>query len=115
MESSPLLTVHFFKTSLGNEPVREWLKSLPLEDRKRIGEDIKTVQFGWPMGMPFVEKIDTNLWTIRTKDLSMGIARTFFTVNENYIVLLHGFIKKSQKIPLDEIKLAKRRLSLIIK
>ena len=43
----------FYKTESGNEPVREWLKSLPRADRKIIGEDIKTVQFGWPLGMPY--------------------------------------------------------------
>jgi hypothetical protein len=45
----------FYKTEHGNEPVREWLKSLPQEDRKTIGEDVKTVQFGWPIGMPVCE------------------------------------------------------------
>jgi hypothetical protein len=43
----------FYRTEAGGEPVREWLKSLPSrEDRKRIGEDVKTIEFGWPMGMP---------------------------------------------------------------
>jgi hypothetical protein len=40
------LLVVFYKTEMGKEPVREWLKSLPREDRKTIGEDVKTVQFG---------------------------------------------------------------------
>jgi hypothetical protein len=45
--------VIFFRTEAGGEPVREWLKGLPYaDDRKRIGEDIKTVEYGWPVGMP---------------------------------------------------------------
>lgn len=42
----------FFRTEAGGEPLREWLRGLPPEDRKRIGEDVKTVEFGWPIRMP---------------------------------------------------------------
>jgi phage-related protein len=111
MSEKPLLTVKFFKTLANNEPVREWLKSLPPNDRKTIGEDIKTVQYGWPIGMPIVEKIESGLWEVRTKDLSLGIARTFFTIQGNLMILLHGIIKKSQKIPQDDLNLARKRLA----
>lgn len=115
MSQKPLLTVRFFMTASGNEPVREWLKDdLSAEDRRTIGEDIKTVQFGWPMGMPIVEKIAPDLWAIRTDGLSQGrIARTFFTVQGDLMILLHGFIKKSPKLPPQEIDLARKRLSLL--
>lgn len=49
---TPILDVRFFATESGNEPVREWLKARPASERRKIGEDIKTVQFGWPLGMP---------------------------------------------------------------
>jgi len=42
----------FFRTASWAEPVREWLKSLPSAERRAIGEDIKTVEWGWPLGMP---------------------------------------------------------------
>ena len=58
------LQVSFFKSQIGNDPVREWLQSLTTEQKKRIGEDIKTVQFGWPIGMPLIRKIDKNLWVV---------------------------------------------------
>ena len=90
------MQIFFYRTETGNEPVREWLKELPREDRKIIGEEIKTVQFGWPIGMPLVKKLDANLWEIRAK-LDYRIARVIFTLYEESIVLLHGFIKKSQK------------------
>lgn len=112
MADDPILSVRFFKTAKGNEPVREWLRSQTEGDRKIIGIDIKTVQYGWPMGMPMVEKIEQDLWTLRTKGLSKGISRVFFTVDRNLMILLHGFIKKSQKIPKDDLDLAKRRLTL---
>lgn len=98
----------FFSTELGVEPVRDWLLSLPKEECKVIGTDISTVQFGWPLGMPLVRKIEPDLWEVRVK-LDNKIARVLFTVINEVMVLLHGFIKKSQKIPQDDLKLAQKR------
>jgi phage-related protein len=104
----PVLRVRFYRTGEGREPVREWLKALPAHERKAIGDDIRTLQFGWPLGMPLVRKIETGIWEVRTK-LPGRIARVFFTTFEDGAVLLHGFIKKSQETPLSEIRLARRR------
>ena len=104
-----ILEVRFFRTSAGNEPVRDWLKALTREDRRAIGEDIKTAQFGWPLGMPLIRKLEKDLWEVRTI-LEDGIARVMFTVQNNRMILLHGFIKKSQKTPKNELTTAKKRL-----
>ena len=112
MSNGLRLQVNFYKTESGNEPVREWLRSLPRAEKKIIGEDIKTVQFGWPLGMPLVRKIDTDLWEIRSK-LDNRIARLLFTAQRNVMVILHGFIKKSEKIPTNDLHLAKKRLSTV--
>src|SRR6266581_6637937 len=74
----PILSVVFFRTEAGGEPVREWLKSLPREERRTIGVHIKTVQFGWPLGMPLVRKLDQNLWEVRSR-LPDRIAPVIFT------------------------------------
>ena len=89
--------------------MREWLKSLKHDDRKAIGEDIKTAQFGWPLGMPLIRKIEPGIWEVRSR-LAQGIARTLFTVEDNTLVLLHGFVKKTQKMPPEELKIARQRL-----
>ncbi|MBS1208379.1 MAG: type toxin-antitoxin system RelE/ParE family toxin [Proteobacteria bacterium] len=99
----------FFQTDAGGEPVRDWLKALFAQDRKSIGEDIKTVQFGWPLGMPLVRKMGKGLWEVRIH-LENRIARVLFTVVDGVMVLLHGFIKKSQATPQDDLDLAKARL-----
>ncbi|HWG10749.1 MAG TPA: type II toxin-antitoxin system RelE/ParE family toxin [Rhodanobacteraceae bacterium] len=104
----PILEVRFYATEQGREPVRDWLKSLPPESRKAIGEDIKTVQFGWPLGMPLVRKMDMRLWEVRST-IDAGIARVLFTTSGPTMVLLHGFVKKSDKTPKDDLKLAARR------
>lgn len=113
-DNEQILDVIFYKTEAGNEPVREWLKSLPRNDRKTIGEDIKTAQYGWPLGMPLVRKIERGLWEVRS-DISTGIARVLFTVTEGLMILLHGFVKKSQKTPPNELATARRRLNKIEK
>ncbi len=102
------MKVLFFRSGAGVEPVRKWLILLPTNHKKAIGEDIKTVQFGWPLGMPLVEKLEPYLWEVRTR-VSNGIARVLFTVDGNLMILLHGFIKKSQKIPQKELNTARSR------
>ena len=104
------LQVFFYRTAGGAEPVREWLKALPPEERKIIGDDLKTAQFGWPLGMPLIRKIERGLWEVRSV-ITSGIARVFFTVTGGLMVLLHGFVKKSQKTPQNELDTARRRLS----
>ena len=104
-----MLKVVFYRSESGNEPVRVWLKGLPRDYKRRIGEDIKTVQLGWPLGMPLIRKIGKDIWEVRTT-LESGISRIFFTVDDEYMILLHGFIKKTQKTPLNELNTALTRL-----
>lgn len=107
---SQALEVYFYATDSGNEPVREWLKDLPKEDKKAIGFDIKTVQYGYPIGMPLTRVLQgtDGLEEIRCK-LSNGIARIIFYVEDDTMVLLHAFIKKTQKTPQKELDVAIKR------
>jgi phage-related protein len=102
------LKVVFFKTESGNEPVREWLKGLSKEDCRIIGTDILTAQYAWPVGKPLVDNLGDGIWEVRSR-LNNRSARTLFAVVDEEIVLLHGFIKKQQKTPQDELDLAKKR------
>jgi phage-related protein len=102
------LPAAFFQTESGKMPVREWLLSLDDADRKVIGDDIRTAEFGWPVGMPLCRSIASHkgLWEIRC-NLSVGrIARVLFCVHNRRMVLLHGFIKKTQKTPVRELEVA---------
>ena len=108
MKAERPLKVVFFKTDTGNEPVREWLKTLSKEDCKIIGTDILTVQYAWPVGKPLVDNLGDGLWEVRSR-LDNRIARTLFVMVNQEIILLHGFIKKQQKTPPDELELAKKR------
>jgi phage-related protein len=109
---SRVLDVRFFRTDAGSEPVREWLRQLPATERKAIGECIKTVQFGWPLGMPLVRHIGGDIWEVRI-NLSNRTARVLFTLDDQSMVLLHGFVKKQQKTPGPHLALATDRLKLL--
>jgi phage-related protein len=102
------VTVYFFKFPSGNEPVRDWLKQRTPQEKKAIGEDIKAVEYSWPVGYPQVRKLDNDLWEVRT-NLPDGISRVFFTIWKNYMVLLHSIIKKTQKTPQQDLDIAKKR------
>jgi phage-related protein len=105
----PVLDVRFFRTDSGSEPVRDWLKELSATDRKTIGEDIKTVQFGWPLGMPLVKHLGGDICEVRVS-LENRIARVLFATEEGVMVLLHGFTKKQQATPKADLDLAMERL-----
>jgi phage-related protein len=103
------LPAAFYQLPSGREPVREWLKALGDDDRKIIGEDIKDVEFSWPIGMPLCRALGKGLWEVRS-DLTQGrIARVLFCIHDGSMVLLHGFIKKTQKTPAADIELATKR------
>lgn len=107
--------MRFYLAMSKREPVRDWLKRLKREDRHTIGEDIKTVEIGWPLGMPLVRKMDKKLWEVRS-DISDGrIARVLFTVHGKSMVLLHGFVKKSKSTPATDLNTAKKRRNEVLK
>ena len=110
--TSTKLDAIFYRTETGSEPVRDWLKELSKADKKAIGEDIKTVQFGWPLGMPLVDNLGQGLWEVRVKLTGKRIARIIFFMDNDNMILVNGFIKKTQKTPKQELDLEKKRKKL---
>ena len=93
---------------MGAEPVRDWFKSLSADDRKVIGADIQTVEFGWPIGMPLCRPLGGGLWEVRS-NIRDGIARVIFFLHQGNLIILNGFVKKTRKTPEAEIELARKR------
>lgn len=110
MVAQKRLEARFFKLISGKEPVREWLLGLDKEDRKIIGVDIKTVEWGWPIGMPVCRPLGRGLYEVRSHLKDGKISRVFFCIEENLMILLHAFIKKTQKTPEKELDIAYKRL-----
>jgi phage-related protein len=104
------IPIVIYRTSGGAEPVLEWLRSLPAADRRAIGIDLATVQIGWPLGMPLCGSLGAGLWEVRSALPSRRIARLLFFVGEGRIGVVHGFIKKTQKTPAEDLQLARRRM-----
>jgi phage-related protein len=106
----PRLKVYFFRSDAGREPVREWLKALKPQDRRTIGEDIKTVQFGWPIGMPLVRPLGGGLYETRS-DLENTTVRIVFALDGERMILLHAFDKKDKKTLSRHLTLARTRMA----
>jgi phage-related protein len=105
----PKFALHFYQTPSGAEPVREWLKGLAAEERKTVGLDLMRVQWRWPVGMPLCRAMGDGLWEVRT-DLPKGkTARVLFCFHKQQLIALHGFLKKTQKTPDEDLKLALKR------
>ncbi len=107
------LKVVFYRSGSGREPVRDWLLGLDRDDMRTIGEDLKTVQLGWPLGMPLVRSLGKGLWELRSS-LKAGTARVFFLADEGRLIVLHAFVKKTQKTPDKELDLARRRMTEVL-
>jgi len=108
VDAGKRIEVRFYRSPNGTEPVRQWLLSLSRADRLAIGTDLKTVEFGWPVGLPVCRSLGDGLWEVRSS-LRHRIARVLFCVAGDTMWLLHGFIKKQQKTPAPDLALARRR------
>lgn len=108
MFSFKRVPARFYRSPSGVEPVRDWLRGLDKQDRKIIGADIKTVEYGWPIGMPVCRPLGGGIFETRSS-LRSRIARVLFCVHDNQMILLHGFIKKANRIPKRDLDLARTR------
>jgi phage-related protein len=108
---NPFSFVFWSQTASGNEPVREWLHQLDKEDRANMGAELRTVQMGWPLGMPLCRPMGDGLHELRVS-LAKGKreARLLFCVHDETIVGLHAFFKTTRTTPDSELNLAKRRM-----
>lgn len=106
-----ILPATFYRTATGVEPVRKWLKALSREDKRIVGTDVATVEFGWPVGMPTCRALTSRrgLWEVRSTLTQNRIARVLFFVFQGQMVLLHGFIKKTRQTSTADLDLAVKR------
>jgi phage-related protein len=101
----------FYRTEAGSEPVRSWLKAMDPQDRRLVGEDIKTVEFGWPVGKPTCRPMGDGLCEVRTRLPGNRMVRIFFYIDRRQrMVLLHGIVKKTRATPDADLDLARRNM-----
>ena len=114
-EQTQEMPVRFYRTEAGRAPVLDGLRGLDQPDRHAIGLDLMRVQFGWPIGRPLVGSLKDGLWEVRSSLPSQRIARLILCFRDQTLVVLHGFIKKTQKTPAEDLTLAKRRMKEVTK
>ena len=105
----PKIPLIFFRTFSGSEPVREWLKELPGEERRAIGKDLLRAQWRWPVGMPLCRPMGNGLWEIRTDLPTKRTARVLICQHRELLVALHGSIKKTRTTPDEDLTIARKR------
>jgi phage-related protein len=105
----PKVPLVFYRTPAGTEVVRNWLRGLNEGDRNAIGQDLMRVQYRWPVGMPLCRPMGDGLWEVRSDLPSDRISRVLFSVQQEKILVLHGFIKKSEETPDADLALARKR------
>lgn len=110
--------IYFYKDINGNEPVKEYLKELAKKKDKdsriksdKINDYIEALkQYGKQLGEPYIKHLDGDIWELRPlRDRILFVAW-----HEGGFVLLHQFMKKTQKTPAREIEQAKRELADLI-
>ena len=104
------ISLVFYRSDAGNEPVRDWLKALDRDDRHAVGLDLQRVQHRWPVGMPLCKALGGGLWEVRTSLPSRTIARVFICFHDGVLYALHAIVKKTQQTPNEALTLARKRM-----
>jgi phage-related protein len=105
-----MIEVEFYVNAAGAEPVLDWLNKMSKKDRHAIGRDLMRVQYRWPVAiMPLAKHLEKGLWEVRISLPSSKIARLIFFAGDDMLVVVHGFIKKTQKTPRQHIDIALKR------
>ena len=104
--------VEFFSTQSGRSPVTGFIDSLPIIDQAVILAVLKEISnYGFKAKGVKFKQIKKKLWEMKISTPTSGGIRLFYaTISQNKLLILHGFKKKSQKIPLKQLKLAEKRL-----
>jgi len=110
-KDAPVLQVQFFRQGSA-EPVRAWLQELSNPIRHKIGTNVQAVQWRWPVGPPLVDGFGNGLYEVRTS-VDDDIYRVFFCNIQHTMVLLHGFMKKTQRTPKADLDLARKRQKIV--
>lgn len=105
-------TVEFYTGASGKAPVADFLKALPPRTRDHIFQHINLLQEqGVLLGMPYVRHLRGKLWELRVRTRGGTYRLIYFIFTGRRIILLHAFVKKTEKTPARELKTAERRLA----
>lgn len=103
--------VEFYKTLENKCPVKEWMTTLNMKTKVKVFRHLELLErFGLELKEPYVKRLGDKLYEVRVKD-QQGIYRIiYFAHTGKKFILLHGFVKKTQKTPKKELELAYLRM-----
>lgn len=106
-----MFQVVFYETGAGNEIILNFIRGFDANDKRKICEDLMTVQIGYPLGLPLCRPLGNGLSEVRISLPSKREVRLIFTFDSETqsLIVLHAFIKKTQKTPKADLQLAKSR------
>lgn len=103
----------FYQTSRGSYPVKEFIEKLDSRTKSKVTDAIKILQeSGTLLKPPYMKKLMKSLFELRIK--SKVAVRIFYSQHTQTYYLLHAFIKKSQKTPVKELRIAIDRMKELI-
>lgn len=107
--------VVFYRDEQGNSPVRDFLRTLDEEAQQSIGWAIEQLRLrNVTARQPLVRHLEGKLWELRRESKTNIYRVIYFFFTGRRIVLLHGFQKKTQRTPRQELTIAQTRYSAFI-
>ena len=103
------IPLRFFRTELGTEPVRDWLRALAKPDKALLGEGLKQLEYGWPIGMPLCRAVGRGLFELRVNLPGGRTARVLVVPFSGCLVAVHAFSKKTRTTPKADLNIARAR------
>jgi len=105
--------IEFYKDNQGNIPVQEFMLGQSAKVKAKLLHFIDLLQeFGMSFGLPYVKKLrDSDVWELRIRHSSNYYRILYFAFSGRKFVLLHAFLKKTEKTPKSEIEIAEGRLN----
>jgi len=99
--------VIFYKTSRGEEPIAKYLKTLDIKVRTKLYKLITLLEnLGPSLKRPYADLLKNKIYELRIKFGSNQYRTLYFFFGGEYIVITHGFTKKTDQVPEIEIKRA---------
>ena len=104
-------TVIYYTDNKGVKPVKKWLETLDESASSKLFRNLVLLEtLGLGIREPYVKHLGNKLYEVRAKD-HKGIYRViYFASRGQKFVLLHGFVKKTEKTPRKELAIAKERM-----
>lgn len=105
--------VFYFQYKPSHSPIKEFIDRQDIKTQTRIEQSINLLKVNGPfLKPPFIKKLQNKLYELRIQ--GQASIRIFYTIKKNTYYLLHAFKKKSQKIPLRDLKVAIDRMKNLI-